>query len=56
MKILDSIYELHKRQVEFEYPAIRLNKSIIFMSSASGVLEKLVESNFGLLELCEVSV
>lgn len=44
------------RQVVWEYPAIRLNKSVLFTSSASGVVDKLLVSNLGLKQLDEVSV
>jgi len=56
MGILSSTFELHMRQVVWEYPAIRLNKSVIFTSSASGVVDKLMVSNLGLQQLAEVSV
>jgi len=56
MGILGSIFELHMRQVVWEYPAIRLNKSVIFTSSASGIVDKLLVSNLGLQQLVEVSV
>lgn len=56
MGILNSTFELHMRQVVWEYPAIRLNKSAIFTSSASGVVDKLLVSKLGLQQLREVRV
>jgi hypothetical protein len=56
MQILGSIFELHMHQIQWEYPAIRLNKSIILTTFASGVLDKLLESKLGLQQLDEVSV
>ena len=56
MEILSSIFKLHMQQVVWEYPAIRLNKSVIFTSSASGVVDKLLVSNLGLKQLDEVSI
>ena len=55
MGILSSIFELHMRQVAWDFSAIRLNKSVIFTSSASGIVDKLLVSNLGLQQLDEVS-
>ncbi|PNF41648.1 hypothetical protein B7P43_G07626 [Cryptotermes secundus] len=53
MEILKSTFELHMKQVVWEYPAIRLNKSAIFTSSATGIVDKLLVSKFGLQQLVE---
>jgi hypothetical protein len=55
MEILKSTFELHMRQVVWEYPAIRLNKSAIFTSSATGIVDKLLVAKLGLQQLVEVS-
>jgi hypothetical protein len=54
LRILGSTFKLHMQQVVWEYPAIRLNKSAIFTSSATGVVDKLLESKLGLQQLVEV--
>jgi hypothetical protein len=56
MEILKSTFQLHMKQVVWEYPAIRLNKSAIFTSSATGIVDKLLVSKLGLQQLVEVSV
>jgi hypothetical protein len=56
MGILNSTFELHKRQVVGQYPAIRLNKSVIFTSSATGVVDKLLVSKLGLQQLVQVRI
>jgi hypothetical protein len=53
-QILGSSFNLHMQQVEWQYPAIRLNKSAIFTSSATGVVDKLLVSKLGLQQLTEV--
>ncbi|KDR22755.1 Latrophilin-2 [Zootermopsis nevadensis] len=53
MRILGSTFRLHMRQVLWEYPAIRLNKSAIFTSSATGVMGRLLVSKLGLEQLVE---
>jgi hypothetical protein len=55
MEILKSTFELHMKQVVWEYPVIRLNKSAIFTSSATGIVDKLLVSKLGLQQLVEVS-
>jgi hypothetical protein len=56
MGILSSTFELHMRQVVGQYPAIRLNKSVVFTSCASEVVDKLLVSKLGLQQLDEVRV
>jgi hypothetical protein len=55
MEILKATFQLHMHQVVWEYPAIRLNKSVIFTSSATGIVDKLLVSKLGLQQLMEVS-
>jgi hypothetical protein len=55
MEILKSAFKLHMQQVVSEFPAIRLNKSAIFTSSATTIVDKLLVSKLGLQQLVEVS-
>jgi hypothetical protein len=56
MGILISTFELHMQQVELQNQTVRLNKSVVFTSCASGVVDKLLVSKLGLRQLGEVSV